>query len=121
MQWGQREDLQAALQRLGFTGSINTAFVERIILTLRQALAALTRRSWATAQLTPELEAHLEWWRAWYHFCRPHLSLRLKLEKPQARKGRQTPRCYTDRTPAMAAGLVDHIWSVEELLLYPVG
>jgi IS1 family transposase len=62
-QLGQLEDLQAALQRLGFTGSINTAFVERINLTLRQGLAALTRRSWATAQLAPELEAPLEWWR----------------------------------------------------------
>jgi IS1 family transposase/transposase-like protein len=121
MQLGQREDLQAALQHLGFTGSINTAFVERINLTLRQSLAALTRRSWATAQLTPELEAHLEWWRVYYHFCRPHQGLRLKLETPQARKGQQTPRCYADHTPAMAAGLVDHIWSVEELLLYPVG
>jgi hypothetical protein len=121
MQLGQLEDLQAALQRLDFTGSINTAFVERINLTLRQGLAALARRSWATTQLTPELEAHLVWWRAFYHFCRPHQGLRLKLEKPQARNGRQTPRCYADRTPAMAAGLVDHIWSVEELLLYPVG
>jgi len=86
-----------------------------------QGLAALTRRSWATAQLTPEREAHLEGWRAWYHFCRPHESLRLKLDKPQARNGRQTPRSYAARTPAMAAGLVDHIWSVEELLLCPVG
>jgi IS1 family transposase len=60
MQQGQLEDLQKALQRLGFTGSINTAFVERLNLTLRQGLAALTRRSWATAQLTPELEAHLK-------------------------------------------------------------
>jgi len=121
MQFGQLNELQAALQRLGFTGSINTAFVERINLTLRQGLAALTRRSWATAQLTPELEAHLEWWRAWYHFCRPHQGLRLKLETPRARKGRQTPRLYQPRTPAMAAGLSDHVWRVEELLLFPVG
>ena len=121
MQLGQLEDLQATLQRLGFTGSINTAFVERINLTLRQSLAALTRRSWATAQLTSELEAHLQWWRAWYHFCRPHQGLRLKRETPQARKGRQPARRYQDRTPAMAAGLVDHCWSVEELLLFPVG
>jgi IS1 family transposase len=60
MRLGQLGDLQAALLRLGFTGSINTAFVERINLTLRQGLAALTRRSWATAQLTPELEAQLK-------------------------------------------------------------
>jgi IS1 family transposase len=121
MQLGQREDLQIALQRLGVTGSINTAFIERLNLTRRQGLAALTRRSWATAQLPPALEAHLEWCRAWYHFCRPHQGLRLKLETPQARKGHQTARRYQDRTPAMAAGLVDHCWSIEELLLFPVG
>jgi hypothetical protein len=122
-----------ALQRLGFTGSINTALVERIDLTLRHGLAALFRRAWANAQLTPELAAHFEWWQAWYHFCQPHQGLRLKLA-PLPRKGRQTPRGYVDRTPAtpalalarkrgasVAAGLVDHVWSVEELLLYPVG
>ena len=54
--------------------------------------AALTRRSWATAQPTPELETHLEWWRAWYYFCRPHLGLRQKPETQQARKGQQTAR-----------------------------
>ena len=57
----RREELQAALQRLGFTGSIHTAFIERLNLTLRQDLAALTRRSLARAQLTPQLGAHLEW------------------------------------------------------------
>jgi hypothetical protein len=121
MQLGALEGMQTSLQTLGFTGSINIAFIERLNLTLRQGLAALTRRSWATAQLTPELEAHLQWWRAWYHFCRPHQSLRRKLEAPQARKGRQIAQRYQDRTPAMAAGFVDHIWRVEELLLFPVG
>jgi IS1 family transposase len=121
MPLGQWSDWKTALQRLGFTGSINTAFIERLNLTLRQGIAAFTRRSWATAQLTPELETHLEWWRAGYHFCRPHQSLRLKFKTPQARKGRQTPRHYQDRTPAMAAGLVAHVLSVEELLLYSLG
>ena len=88
MPWGQREDLQRKLQRLGFTGSINTAFIERLNLSLRHGLAALTRRSWATAQLTPELETHLTWGRAYYHFCRPHPGLRHKLETPLAHKSR---------------------------------
>jgi len=91
------------------------------VLTLRHALAALSRRCWATAQLTGELLAHLEWWRAYYHFCRPHLSLRLKAEVPLARRGKQTPRHFQPRTPAMAAGLTDHVWSVQELLAFPVG
>ena len=84
-----------------------------------------------------ELLAHLEWWRAYpqgafgsYRFRRPHLSLRLKLDVPQARRGKQTPRRYGPRTPAtlaphasagVAAGLTDHLWSVEELLAFPVG
>ena len=84
-------------------------------------LAALSRRSWATAQFMGELLAHLHWWRAYYHFCRPHLSLRLKLDLPQARRGAQTPRRFAPRTPAMAAGLTDHLWSVQELLAFPVG
>jgi transposase InsO family protein len=113
--------LQLALWRLGFTGSINTAFIERLNLTLRHGLAALTRRSWATAQLAPELETHLTWWRAYYHFCRPHQGLRQKLETPLARRSRRIPRRCQPRTPAMAAGLVKHVWSVEELLLFPVG
>ena len=60
MQQGELSDLKSGLQRLGFTGSINAAFVERLNLTLRHGLAALTRRSWAIAQLTHELEAHLK-------------------------------------------------------------
>jgi len=55
------------------------------------------------------------------HFCRPHQGLRPKLETPQAHTGQQTPRLYQPRTPAMATGLVDHIWCIEELLLYPAG
>jgi IS1 family transposase len=103
MQHGERSDLKRALQRLGFTGSINTALVERLKLTLRHGLAALTRRPWATAQLTPELEAHLAWWRAFYHFCRPHQGLWQKREAPQARQGRKTARRYRERTPATLA------------------
>jgi len=78
------------LKTLDLSGSLNMAFVERLNLTLRHTLAALSRRSWATAQLTGELLAHLECWRTYYHFCRPHLSLRLTLEVPHARRGKQT-------------------------------
>jgi len=121
MRLGDLAHLTDRLKALGFSGTLNTAFVERINLTLRHALAALSRRSWATAQLTGELLAHLEWWRAYYHFCRPHLALRRTLEVPHARRGKQTPRRYGPRTPAMAAGLTDHVWSVQELLAFPVG
>src|SRR5215470_7136930 len=42
-------------------------------------VAVLARHTWATAQHTPHLIAHLEWWRASYHFVRPHQSLRVAL------------------------------------------
>ena len=60
--------LTERLKALGLSGSLNAAFVERPNLTLRHALAALSCRSWATAQLTSELLAHLECWRAYYQF-----------------------------------------------------
>jgi hypothetical protein len=99
LQLGQFKDLQKTLQRLGFTGSINTALAKRLNLTLRHGLAALPRRSWATAQLIPELEAHLQWWRAWYHFCRPHQGRRQKLDTPQACMAQQTAQLYHARPP----------------------
>jgi len=64
---------------LGLSGRLNTACIERVHLTIRQGVAALARRTWATAKLAPQLLVHLEWWRASYHFVRPHASLRVAL------------------------------------------
>jgi len=50
----------AALQQLGFSGRLNTAFIERVNLTVRHGVAALARRTWATAQQSPALLANLE-------------------------------------------------------------
>jgi IS1 family transposase len=101
---GSRRALQAALRALGWSGRLQTAFVERLNLTVRQSVAALTRRTWATAQTTAGVQHQVEWWRAYYHFVRPHRSLR---------------RHSRARTPAMAAGLTARRWTVAELLAYP--
>jgi transposase InsO family protein len=108
------------LQGLGLSGTLNTAFVERVNLTIRQSVAALVRRSWSTAQQVPQLQVHLEWWRAYYHFARPHASLRVPLRQPQERGGRRPPQRYRQRTPAMAAGLTNRRWTVRELLTLPL-
>ena len=71
----------------------------------RRGVAGLARRTWATAQSTPQLLAHLEWWRAYYHFVGPHRSLRELLAQPRSRGGKRLPQRYRQRTPAMAAGL----------------
>jgi IS1 family transposase len=70
MRLGTEDALKVALQGLGFSGRLNTAFIERVNLTVRHGVAALARRTWATAQQTSHLLAHLEWWRAYYHGCR---------------------------------------------------
>ena len=120
MRCGMAEELRAALRQLGLSGRLNTAFVERVNLTIRQGVAALARRTWATAQTAPWLLAHLDWWRGYYHFVRLHGSLRVSLAQPIERGGRRLPRRYQQRTPAMAAGLTSRRWSVQDLLLLPL-
>jgi transposase InsO family protein len=116
---GSLEQLQTPLRKLGLTGTLQTAFIERLNRTLRRSIAGLARRTWAMPRSGLELAEQFEWWRAWYHFCQPHASLRVQLETPRARRGRQTPQCYLTRPPAMAVGLTDHVWTVAELLAFP--
>jgi IS1 family transposase len=118
---GTGEHIRTTLQHLGFSGTLNTAFVERLNLTVRQGVPALTRRTWATAQTPARLQLHVEWWRGYYHFVRPHRSLRLACAPsagPDQRRGR---RRYRARTPAMAAGLTTRRWTVAEFLAVPCG
>ena len=120
MRCGTLVDLRVELTALGLSGRLNTAFVERVNLTIRQGVAALARRTWATAQAAPALLAHVEWWRGYYHFVRPHTSLRMPLAEPIERGGRRQPQRYRQRTPAMAGGLTSRRWSVRDLLLFPL-
>jgi IS1 family transposase len=117
---GEKTDFVSRLKALGLTGIINTSFIERLNLTIREGVSKLARRTWGLAQYTPELVDHLFWWLAVYHFVRYHEELRETLAEPVRRKGRQTPRKYRQRTPAVAAGLVSRRWTVRELLSYPL-
>jgi IS1 family transposase len=121
MRCGTLGDLRGTLQALGLSGRLNTAFVERVNLTLRQSVAALSRRTWSTARSSPRLGVEVAWWRAYYHFVRPHGSLRVALPAPQARGGRRQACRYRARTPAMAAGLTTRRWKVVEVLALPCG
>jgi len=120
MRLGTQADLKIALQGMGFSGRLNTAFIERVNLTVRHGVAALARRTWATAQQAPQLLVHLEWWRAYYHFVRPHVSLRVALVQPRERGGKLVPQRYRQRTPAMAAGRTNRRWTARDVLCYPL-
>src|SRR5436309_7409823 len=104
MRLGTEDALKAALQGLGLSGRLNTAFIERAPLTVRHGVAALARRTWATAQPGPHLLAHLEWWRADSHVVRPHQSLRVALVQPRVRGGKLMAQRDLHRTEALAAG-----------------
>jgi IS1 family transposase/transposase-like protein len=117
---GSLDQLTAALLSQGESGTIQTAFVERLNLTVRQAVTALTRRTWGVAQSSAELLLHLEWWRAYYHFTRPHASLDETLAELRVRGGRRLPQRRRPRTPAQAVGVTDHRWTIVELLSYPL-
>ncbi len=104
MRLGPLADLTLALQGMGFSGRLNTAFIERVNLTVRHGVAALARRTWATAQQAPQLLAHLEWWRAYYHFVRPHAALRVALVQPAAARGQAGGATLPPAYPSHGSG-----------------
>jgi transposase InsO family protein len=112
MVWGKRRSLFARLRDVGLRPLIQTAFVERVNLTFRQSVAALSRRTWAYAQTEHHLVLHCEWFRLYYHLVRAHESLALEVPGLKRR--------FRTRSPAMALELTDHLWSVGDLLHYPV-
>jgi transposase-like protein/IS1 family transposase len=116
MRLGTSAALKATLQGLGFSGRLNTAFIERLNLTVRHGVAALARRTWATSQQASQLLAHLEWWRAYYHLVRPHEALRVTLGQHRERGGKRLAQRYRQRTPAMAAGRTTRRWTTREVL-----
>ena len=103
------------LHRTQGTRTINTAYIERLNATFRQCLACLARRSRALLRTPDTLQPALYLVGTVYNFCTFHDSLRLPLYIGRA--GRQH---WVHRTPALAAGLTDHRWSVEELLSFKI-
>ena len=108
---GTRDAIRLGLQGLGLSGRVQTAYVERMNLTLRELIAPLSRRTWSMAHDVEHLRLHIEWGLTYYHLARPHMSLEVRVRGPSKRR---------HRSPAMAAGLTGRVWSVEELLLIPV-
>jgi IS1 family transposase len=115
---GSLEQINAALVIQGFTGTIQTALVERFNGRLRHGVSTLVRRTCGKAQLVGEMMMHLEWFRVYYQFVCPHASLREELPTPRPRAGHGQK--YRPRTPAMVAGITSRRWSVLEVLSFPL-
>ena len=118
--FGDADAIDRQLAASSTSNAINTSFVERDNLTWRQHNRRLTRKTTAFSKELPWMEKQLWLTLAYYHFCLPHDSLRTELPRPQATRGSGSPRKWRLVTPAMAAGMTDHIWSTSELLGYRV-
>ena len=116
--FGTMERVQQVLSACGH--KINTAFVERLNLDIRQRVAAVERRVNTLCQGEDGIRQQLVVYHAYYNFCLPHSSLRQPLLVPEPTNGSGSPKLWRPCTPAMAAGLTDHVWSLKEVLLYRV-
>jgi hypothetical protein len=77
---------------------ISTSHIERQNLTMRMQMRRFTRLTNAFSKKLQNLQAAVTLYFAWYNFCRVHQTLRV--------------------TPAMEAGIADHVWTVSELLMW---
>jgi IS1 family transposase len=91
---------------------IGTSYVERINLTIRTSLARLIRKGMNFSKIMKMHQRALDLFQAWYNLIKPHKSLRLKIESEDKK--------WFKRTPAMAEGITDHIWTLKELLTFRV-
>jgi len=99
---------------------INTAFVERLNLSLRQRVAPIRRRSATSCKGEEGLSHPLILFQVYHNFVLPHASLRQALAEPIPTNGTGSAKLWQPRTPAMAAGLSDHRWSLREVLMFRV-
>src|SRR5207245_2547369 len=113
--------LEAVKQVLAARGwKINTSFVERLNLDIRQRVAAIGRRVNTLCQGEAGLRDQLALFQVYHHCVLPHASLRQACAEPLVSNGRGSVKRWRPCTPALAAGLTDHVWSLTEVLLYRV-
>ena len=109
---GSARQVETALAEAGQSQTINTSFVERYHGTQRQFNGRKKRKAYTFSKEVSYHEACTWLVVVWYNFgwC---------VRTPREQVGQDPPR-YRSRTPAMAAGLADHAWSMHELLGYPL-
>jgi len=109
---GSQKQAEETLAESERSQKINTSFVERWFGTQRQFKGRKKRKAYT---FTKELSFHeaATWLLVvWYNFGWCVRTLRQKVQ--------EDPPRYHSRTPAMAAGLADHAWTMYELLSYPL-
>ena len=110
---GTAAAITTTLTATGTGTGINTSDIERLNATFRAALSPLVRRGRALVRGEGVLTGWMDLVGCADNFCWEHDSLRVSAEPGERLKWRA-------RTPAMAAGLTDHRWTMHELLSHPI-
>jgi transposase-like protein/IS1 family transposase len=116
--FGTLEAVQQVLATHGW--HINTAFIERVNLAIRQHVAAVGRRVPTMCKHEGGLQQQLVLFQTYHNFCLPHASLRQPLPQPVPTNGTGSAKQWRPCIPAMAAGLTDHVWTLREVLRFRV-
>jgi IS1 family transposase len=116
--FGTMERVKAVLAACGW--QVNTAFVERLNLDLRQRVAAVGRRVNTLCQGEEGLQHQLVVFKSYHNFVLPHASLRQPLLIPEPTNSHGSAKRWRPCTPAMAAGLTNHVWTLQEVLRFRV-
>ena len=93
---------------------------DRLNLTIRQHVAAVGRRVSTLCKGEDGLLEQLAVFHCYYNFCLPHASVRQPLPQPEPTHRTGSAQLWRPCTPAMAAGLTDHVWTLREVLLFRV-
>ena len=116
--FGAAQTIESILAKRGW--KINSAFIERLNLDFRQHVAAIGRRVNTLCKHEAGLRQQLALFHVYHNFVLPHASLRVPLPELEVVPGTGAIKRWQPRTPAMAAGLTDRVWSVREALMYRV-
>jgi hypothetical protein len=116
--FGPAATIASMLAKRGW--KITSACIERLHLDFRQHVAAIGRRVNTLCTHEAGLRQQRTLFHAYHNFVLPHASLRLSLPELASVPGTGATKRWQPRTPAMAAGLTDRIWSVREVLRYRV-
>jgi IS1 family transposase len=111
---GDGQGIATRLASRPTSATITTSVVEREHLALRQHHRRRTRQTKACSQELPGLEQQLWWSLAYTHGVLPHDRLRQAWPMAEPTRGTGSPRRWPPRTPALAAGLTDQVWTTDE-------
>lgn len=111
--FGERNAAIQAIANSPVSSHINTAFIERNNLTIRERNRRLTRKTLGFSKKKKLLVSSLNIYFGIYHFVKTHKGLRIQVD--------QNERKWIQRTPMMAAGITDHVWTLSELINFRLG